>query len=186
VKKIAILLFCVSIHSLTFSFFNISPWLITENKTNLSFDCKIEIICDFDSFHEIELTSKDRSDNNIVEIIALQEKQPQENSSTPLIFNLLFTCSPESKVTVNPVFYKDNSKIKNPEIKSVRMKQTTLQLLIPVDIEDFDQRHFIIDQQEDIGITADAKVISIKTRSLYNLDKLFHFLSKKAAYFIGL
>ncbi|MBP6869321.1 hypothetical protein KBC04_00335 [Candidatus Babeliales bacterium] len=168
-KKIILLIINLLFCSQVFSIFDLSPWLIIDNKTPFNFVCLMHIVC-YESDYEGQITTSipDNSDE-----IAVQIKRNcyDEEGNEFVLFNININCRAESTIILDPKFY-DGDNIFNPKIAAVYFTEDSLQIALWGYQAAQENRYFSIDYDLYSGITTTAKAIPIHIKCYNNFKQM--------------
>ena len=166
-KKLIFLIFNLLIPTITLPNFNLSPWIIINNKSNLDFTCEIKAACYQDDYEDDNITLML---NNNEELNFKCEHSYDEDGNDLIVFIIRLDCKAEQTTVLNPIFYHDDIMF-NPPIKSIKIVHDSLQLTASCDSTSTNKLYFTIEHQSDRGITVQKQTISTYIRCLNNFKQ---------------
>ncbi|MDP3787918.1 MAG: hypothetical protein Q8Q60_01205 [Candidatus Chromulinivorax sp.] len=152
-----------------FSIFDLSPWIVVENKTKLNFLCKVEAIFYRSEGKQIILDIENIQDRENVHFVFENDEDDDENESLKVTIN--FISYAQQTFVFNSIFYIDGI-LENPEIINIDFTHQSLQIINFCTPTTINQRYFSIEQQEELGIITNTYEISIYIKCLNNFKQM--------------
>ncbi len=152
-----------------FSIFDVSPWIIIENKTKLDFECKFEAIYYPSDDEQITLTLNDSNINVVF------DNGEDENENEFLKITLTFVSYAEQAFVLNPIFSQDGI-VFNPQITCLDFTHPSLQIFTFCNPTHIDHRYFSIEHQQEDGIITKMHAISMYVKCLNNFKQMIRNL----------